>query len=154
MTTDNFQSKNSKSVPHKERGAEKLYYFSHYLVNKKRRKLAYLVKRINTLLFKNFIPPEVTIGERLDLPHGGFGVVMHKTTRIGDDAIILHNVTIADGGAQIGDRVYIGTGVVIVGEVKIGDDVKIGANALINFDVPSNAVVVSPLGRILDKKNN
>lgn len=145
------QSKNSRIVGNKQRGAESIYYLSHFLYLNKFRRTAYLLKRINQILFRVYIPPEVTIGKRLALPHGGFGVVMHRGTVIGDDAIIFHNVTIANGGAIIGDRVYIGTGVVIVGNVKIGDDVTIGANTFVNFNVPSNSTVVGQKGTIKKK---
>ena len=76
---------------------------------------------------------------------------MHEDTIIGDDAIIFHNVTIANGGARIGHRVYIGTGSIIIGAVKIGDDVIIGANTVASFDVPNGATVIGPKGTILEK---
>ncbi|MCD4722095.1 MAG: hypothetical protein K8S13_19870 [Desulfobacula sp.] len=74
---------------------------------------------------------------------------MHKDTVIGDDPIIFHNVTIANGGARIGDRVYIGCNATIIGNVTIGDDVTIGAHAVVNFDIPDGATVVGPLGNII-----
>lgn len=74
---------------------------------------------------------------------------MHRDTIIGDDAIIFHNVTIADGGITIGDRVYIGTGATILGPISIGDDVVIGSNTFIDFDIPSNSKVVGYKARII-----
>lgn len=142
------KSKNYKAVYHRKWGTERIYYLSHSLSKSGWCKLSYLFKYLNLIIFRCFIPPEVVIGKRLDLPHGGFGVVIHRNTKIGDDAIIFHNVTIAEGGAIIGDRVYIGTGAVIIGSVVIGDDVKIGANCIVNFDVPSNSTVVSPIASI------
>ena len=144
-----ISSNNPRHAAHHKWGAERLYYLSHWLWEKKLRFCAYLIKYINMFIFRNFIPPEVQIGQRLDLPHGGFGVVMQKNTTIGDDAIIFHNVTLASGNIKIGDRVYIGTGAVILGPVIIGDDVVIGANTFVNYDVPSRATVVGPKGRIL-----
>jgi len=95
-----------------------------------------------------YIPLSVAIGERLQLPHGGFGVCIHDDTIIGDDAIIHHNVTIGNGGARIGDRVYLGAGALILGAVEIGDDVVIGAGAIVTFDVPSGSYVAAPKGRL------
>ncbi len=117
-------------------------------VNKGFRKPAYFIKYLNMMIFRNYIPPEVKIGRRLDLPHGGFGVIMQKDTQIGDDAIIFHNVTFANGGARVGKRVYIGSGATILGNVKIGDDVTIGAHSLINFDVPDGSTVVGHIAKI------
>lgn len=148
-----IKNKNPKWVPQKKWGAEKLFYLSHFLHVQGFKKAAYFIKYFNMFIFRNFIPPEVNIGKRLDLPHGGFGVVMQKNTVIGDDAIIFHNVTFANGGARIGDRVYIGTGAVLIGAVKIGDDVVIGANSVVNFDVPDGATVVGQPGRIIKVKD-
>lgn len=108
------------------------------------------MKRINQILFHVNIPPQAKIGKRLELAHGGFGIVINKNTVIGDDAIIFHNVTIGNGGARIGHRVYIGTGAVIIGSVIIGDDVTIGANTVVNFDVPSGCTVVGQKAKILN----
>lgn len=148
--------KNIKSVPHPSWGAERLYYISNILYPKGRasRFVSNFLKRLNQILFHVNIPPQVAIGKRLELAHGGFGIVMHHNTIIGDDAIIFHNVTIGNGGARIGDRVYIGTGAVIIGAVKIGNDVTIGANAVVNFDVPDNVTVVGPKATIIYRKNS
>ncbi len=89
----------------------------------------------------------------MQLNHGGFGVIMHRNVKIGDDAIIFQNVTIGNGGASIGDRVYIGAGAVIIGSITIGNDVSIGANTVVNFDVPDKSTVVGVKGRIL-KRNS
>lgn len=144
-------SQNPHSVPHPHRGSEALYYCSHTLHSKKYigSLFSAFLKRLNQFVFHVNIPPQVKIGKRLELAHGGFGVVIHQNTIIGDDAIIFHNVTIGNGGARIGNRVYIGTGVVIIGAVKIGDDVSIGANTVINFDVPAGATVVGTRAKII-----
>ena len=144
-----MKSKNPKSVPYKPRGAERIYYISHYIYKKKFLLPAIILKRINQFFFHVNIPSQVEIGLRLILPHGGFGVIMNRNTKIGDDAIIFQNVTIGNQGALIGDRVVIGAGAVILGGIKIGNDVYIGANTFVNFDVPNNSTVVSPKGRII-----
>jgi serine O-acetyltransferase len=40
------------------------------------------------------IPLPVRVGERLELPHGGFGVVIHPSTTIGEDVKIYPGVTL------------------------------------------------------------
>lgn len=144
--------RNPRAVATPKWGVERIYYLSRHLHEEGWHKFAYLFKFINTFLFRAYIPPQVKIGARLDLPHGGFGVVMHEDTEIGCDAIIFHNVTIANGGARIGKRVYIGTGATLIGAVKIGDDVVIGANAVVTFDVPCGAKVIPPSGLIIEKE--
>lgn len=146
-----IKSENPRSMGYKAHGAERIYYLSRYFYEKKFRRISNTFKRINQFIFRVYIPPGVIIGKRLDLPHGGFGVVIHAGVIIGDDAIIFHNVTIGNGGASIGDRVYIGTGSIIVGKIRIGDDVTIGANTFVNFDVPSGSTVVGQKGTIIKK---
>lgn len=53
------------------------------------------------------------------------------------------------GYPVIGDKVYIGPGVKIVGAVKIGNNVAIGANAVVTKDVPDNAVVVGIPAKVI-----
>jgi serine O-acetyltransferase len=145
-------SLNNYSVPHGSWGAEKLYYLSHWLWEKNCTILCRAIKLINTLLFRNYIDSQCKIGKRLELAHGGFGVVINYDTLIGDDAIIFHNVTMGNKGIRIGHRVYIGTGATIIGPCEIGDDVAIGANTFVNFNVPSGVTVVGAKGRIVDSK--
>ena len=49
----------------------------------------------------------------------------------------------------IGDNCYIGTGVTILGPVKIGNNVTIGAGSVVVRDIPDNAVVAGNPARIL-----
>ena len=49
----------------------------------------------------------------------------------------------------IGDRVWFGTGAVVVGKIKIGSDVIIAPNSLVNFDVPDNSTVIGNPARII-----
>lgn len=42
-----------------------------------------------------------------------------------------------------GDKVWIGANTVIVGAIHIGNDVLIAPNSFVNFDVPSNSLVIS-----------
>jgi serine O-acetyltransferase len=39
------------------------------------------------------------------------------------------------GAPQIGNRVYIGSGARVIGNIKIADDVVIGANAVVTKDI-------------------
>lgn len=45
------------------------------------------------------------------------------------------------GGSVIGDNCCISPGVKIVKPVKIGNNVVIGANAVVNKDIPDNTMV-------------
>jgi len=111
-----------------------------------------VLKYLNIILFRAYIDCPASIGARLDLPHGGFGVVIGPDVNIGDDAILLHNVTIGHarpGPVVIGNRFYAGTGAIIIGPLCIGNDVTIGANTTVTFDVPDGATVVSQKARVI-----
>ena len=147
-----IESKNRRYWPHSQWGAEALYYKSHRCWKSGQRHLALLLKYINILVFRAYIDCPAEIGARLDMPHGGFGIVIGPEVQIGDDAIIFHNVTIGHakpGPIVIGDRFYAGAGATILGPVRIGDDVTIGANATVNQDLPDGATVVTQKPRIL-----
>jgi serine O-acetyltransferase len=101
------------------------------------------------------IHPGAAIGRRVVIDHG-MGVVIGETAVVGDDVLIYHGVTL--GGKEyttakrhptIGNRVLLGAGAKIIGNVTIGDDAKIGANAVVTKDVPAGTVVVSSQNRPL-----
>lgn len=96
---------------------------------------------------------EITIGEDLHLIHSGFTRI-HPKTVIGDRCGIQQGVTMGTnterGGAPIiGNDVYIGTGAVILGSVKIGDGARVAANSLVISDVPENATAIGVPARIM-----
>ena len=109
---------------------------------------------LSTWLLGVEIPWLTDIGPRLRLHHPQ-GIVLNAASRIGSDAVLRHGVTV--GGRRgsfdcpvIGDRVDIGAGASIVGNVSIGDDARIGIGAVVLHDVPpggtayGNPAVVVP----------
>jgi serine O-acetyltransferase len=87
-------------------------------------------------------------------------VVINELATIGNFCNINHNITIGrqnrgdkKGAPSIGNKVWIGTGSVIVGKITIGDDVLIAPNAYVNFDVPPNSIVIGNPARIIEKNN-
>ncbi len=99
------------------------------------------------------IDPRATIGRGLKLPHPN-GVVIHEDAMIGDDCMIMQQVTIGmiDEGEvpRIGNRVYVGAGAKIIGRVVIGDGARIGANAVVTSDVPANCTAVGVPARVVE----
>jgi serine O-acetyltransferase len=91
---------------------------------------------------------------------GHFGtIVISVNAQIGRNCNIAHNVTIGaargsrSGAPSIGNEVWMGTGAVLVGNITIGDNVLIAPNAYVNFDVPSNSLVLGNPGRVIEKMN-
>ncbi len=86
------------------------------------------------------IHPGATIGRRFFIDHG-MGVVIGETSIIGDDVLMYHDVTL---GARefskskrhptIGNRVILGAGARIIGDIKVHDDAVVQTNATIIKD--------------------
>ena len=88
------------------------------------------------------------------LPHPN-GVVIHEDAVIGDDCMIMQQVTIGMIGTgqvpRIGNGVYIGAGAKIIGKVEVGDGARIGANAVVVDDVPAGCTAVGVRARVIKK---
>lgn len=104
------------------------------------------------------INPEAIIAGGFQLYHKGTVVI--GPVNIGRNCCVSHNVTIGRsykegqiGRPTIGDYVWIGTGAVLVGKIKIGNDVLIAPNCFVNFDVPDNSLVIGNPGKIIHKIN-
>lgn len=101
------------------------------------------------------IPLSVEIGHGLMLPHFG-GIVVNSKAKIGTNCTILHGVTLGSisAGKRAGfpvvcDGVYLGPGAVVVGNVTLGAGSTLSGGAWVNFDVPSNALVIGNPGKIV-----
>ncbi len=103
------------------------------------------------------IHPGATIGSGFFIDHG-MGVVIGETAEVGADVTIYHGVTL--GGTSLnkgkrhptlGDRVVVGAGAKVLGNITIGEDSRVGANAVVVKSVPANAVVVGVPGQIVQR---
>lgn len=104
------------------------------------------------------LPCEATVGRRFTIDHFG-GIIISGDAVFGDDVTIRNGVTVGlrrsgvRGAPIIGNRVDIGAGAKILGNILIGDDVTIGANAVVLTNVPAHSVAVGAPARILPKKS-
>lgn len=103
------------------------------------------------------IHPAATIGKRFFIDHG-MGVVIGATTIIGDDCLVYQGVTLGGTGKEtgkrhptLGDKVVVGSGAKVLGNINIGNNVRIGAGSVVITDVPDNCTVVGIPGRIVIK---
>lgn len=106
------------------------------------------------------LPCTARIGPGLHLPHCGMRVVNARSV-IGSDCCITQGVTVGISGRGemrgvpvIGDRVYCGVNSVIVGKIFVGDDVLIGANSLVNRDVPPHCTVLGVPATVVSEKGS
>lgn len=83
------------------------------------------------------------------LPHGPKGIIVGPDAIIGRNVVIYQHVTITRGGVNIGNKVLLGVGSVVLPGNKVGNNVKIGANAVVVEDIPDGATVVLQKPRII-----
>lgn len=129
-----------------------LYRIARWFKARKIRVFGPFFARLNHLLTGVDINPGAEIGAGLRISHGT-GLVIGGAARIGEDALVLHGVTIGSLSPSrrgempvIGDRAFLGAGAAIVGDIRIGDDVVIGPNAVVTEDVPDGSRVISGAG--------
>lgn len=103
------------------------------------------------------ISPSTRIGKGFYIGHYG-SIVINPHTVIGENVNIIQTCTIGvayrgkhEGVPTIGDRVYIGAGARIFGDIKIGDNIAIGVNSVVTHDVHNNAVVVGAPAKVISK---
>lgn len=84
------------------------------------------------------VGPNVSIGKNCTMVAG---VVFGNKTEREDNCSVF-----------VGDNVYFGIGVKVIGPVRIGDNVTIGANAVITKDIPENTVVGGVPAKVIKYK--
>ena len=103
------------------------------------------------------IHPGAQIGRGLIIDHG-MGVVIGETAIIGNDVIIYQGVTLGGTSLEptkrhptIEDRVVIGAGAKVLGNITIGSGSRLGANSVVIESCPPNSTVVGIPGKIIKR---
>lgn len=88
-----------------------------------------------------------TIGPGLLITHLS-GVIVQDDAVLGRDCHLCQGATIGRGhgtggyGAPVvGDRVYVGPHVALLGKIAVGNDVRVSANSVVTTDVPEGSSV-------------
>ncbi len=128
---------------------------AHWLYRKRFFVVARMVSTISRLLTSIEIHPGATIGKRLFIDHG-LGVVIGETAEIGDDVLLYQGVTLGGTGDErgkrhptVGDRVVVGAGAAVLGNITLGNDVRVGAGSVVVHSVPAGSTVVGIPGRVV-----
>lgn len=105
------------------------------------------------------LPRSARIGPGLYIGHFG-GITISPAAVIGSNCNIAQNVTIGVAGKgekrgvpKIGDNVHIAPGARVFGKIVIGNNVKIGANAVVNADIPNDSIAVLSPGFVILSRN-
>jgi serine O-acetyltransferase len=92
------------------------------------------------------VPGSATIGRGLRLPHPQ-NIIVASGARLGDFCTLYQNVSIARDGMEppearsprLGDRVLVGAGAVVIGDLDVGADVLVGAGAVVTHSVAAGS---------------
>jgi serine O-acetyltransferase len=150
-------------------GYYRLWWISKCLHRNGRTQAAEFVRRWLRVMYACDLPPAIEMDFRVGLVHNGLGVVINRQTVFRGHAVVFQNVTIGDRALGervegmeapvIGNRVFIGAGACLLGNIKIGDNAIIGAGAVVTKDVPpghralGNPAVYTPISdtSVLDR---
>lgn len=105
------------------------------------------------------IHPGATIGKGVFIDHG-MGVVIGETAILGEYSLIYQGVTLGGTGKEtgkrhptLGNKVVVGAGAKVLGNIQMGNNVRIGAGSVVLRDVPSDCTVVGVPGRIVHRSS-
>ena len=129
-------------------------------IMKLRKKALGYPRSVYTFLYKyyinkthSFIPLSASLGNNIIFPHGLNGIFISGGAVIGNSCVLFHQMTIGSntlantkgkGAPIIGNNIYIGAGVKVIGNVHVGNNVRISAICIVTHEVPENTTVVMP----------
>lgn len=127
----------------------------HWLWNHGLHGAARVLSQITRFFTGVEIHPAAQIGKRLFIDHA-MGVIIGETAVLGDDCVLYQGVTLGGTGKEsgkrhptLGDRVTMGAGAKVLGNITIGNDCKIGGNSVVVKDVPDGCTVVGIPGHVV-----
>jgi serine O-acetyltransferase len=131
--------------------------FENWLWRHGRRGLARFLSQVTRFFTGIEIHPGATLGHRVFIDHG-MGVIVGETAIVGDDVTLYQGVTLGGTGKEHGkrhpnleDRVIVGVGASVLGNITIGARSKVGGGAVVVDNVPSDCTVVGIPGHIVAK---
>jgi serine O-acetyltransferase len=119
----------------------------------------FILLRLYSEKYSFQISPNTKIGRGLYIGHYG-RLIINPDAVLGDNINLSTGVVIGQqsrgerqGSPTLGSRVWIGANAVIVGRINIGDNVLIAPNSYVNFDVPSNSIVIGNPAKIISRED-
>ena len=85
--------------------------------------------------------------------------MVNPQTVIGNNCYLSHNVLIGkvhagkrEGVPAIGNDVFIGTGAVLLGHIKVGNNAALGVNSVVIDDVPAGVMVAGAPAKVIAQR--
>ena len=109
----------------------------------------------NLAIRLGFSIPKNVFGAGLCIVHYGTIVISSKA-KVGENCRIHPSTSIGDynGAPLLGNNVYIAPGAKLFGNITIGNNVAIGANAVVNTDIPDNVTIGGIPAKIISNKSS
>ncbi len=137
-----------------------LHRLAHWLYRRKVGLIPRLISHLGRFFSGIEIHPGAQIGKGVFIDHG-MGVVIGETAIVGDYTLIYQGVTLGGTGKEsgkrhptIGKHVVVGANASILGNIQIGDRVRVGAGSVVLRDVPCACTVVGIPGRPISRKQD
>ena len=131
------------------------YRIGHWLWEKGRTDMAYLVQMRCSECFGVDIHPAARIGTGVMIDHA-HSIVIGETAVVGNDVSMLHSVTLGGTGKEDGDRhpkigdgVMIGAGAKVLGNILVGHHSRIAAGSVVLHPVPPCKTVAGVPARVV-----
>ena len=133
------------------------YRVANWLWRQGRRSLALYLQNQISVVFGVDVHPAARIGKGIMFDHAT-GIVVGETAVIEDDVSILQSVTLGGTGKESGDRhpkirerVMIGAGAKVLGNIEVGMGAKIGAGSVVINPVPPHTTVAGVPAKIVGR---
>jgi len=124
------------------------YRLAHWLHRRQVQFFPRFISHLARFLTGVEIHPGAQLGRGVFIDHG-MGVVIGETAIVGDYTLIYQGVTLGGTGKEtgkrhptIGNRVVVGAGAKVLGNIYVGDYARIGAGSVVLRDVPANCTAV------------
>jgi serine O-acetyltransferase len=133
------------------------YRFRHWVrklpafVSPPLRIIEFLSRKIIESITGISIASTAKFGPGLYIGHFG-GIIVGPDVVVGENCNLSQGVTLGEyqGSPTIGDCVYLAPGSKVFGLITVGDHVRVGANAVVNNDIPPFSTAVGVPARVIE----
>ncbi|MDO7084117.1 serine acetyltransferase [Pseudocolwellia sp. AS88] len=153
LMSEGYQVSTFRTLVSDGTSANFFYRATQFLMKCRLSPVALITLWLNRVINGCVIGAQATFDKGFVIMHP-VGVVINSKVRGGTNITVESGVVIGDEKGKaplLGNNIFIGAGAKIIGGITIGDNVKVGANAVVVKDVPSNVTVVGIPARIINK---